>query len=552
MRTIAIDIETTVIDENRATPYQDRILAIAVNDGNEIYLTTDLERIEQWLTDPEIIKIFHNGAFDLQFLMYQMFNIQVKNIWDTMIVERMLTSGTNMPCDLSSVVSRYCDIHLGKDIRESFWHHTGEVSPTQQAYALNDVRYLLAVYEEQKTTVHARGMDDIVRIENLLVPIIAEMELTGIGFAEEGWNKIVITEQERLPELEREAQRLLADSFEMDIFTGQFVGTLNLNSPIQLLQAFKQKGIHIQSTDEGVLSKLASPEARAILAYRECIGRLKWDYPKYVNPVTERVHPEFVQTGADTGRFSCKNPNLQNVPKERRFRRMFVARKGYKLITADYSQQELRVLAELSQDRNLLEACKTTDVHLANAKLIFSDSTITAKDPRRNIAKNTGFALAYGAGLKGFAVTAGLTIEEAKTPYNRIHALYSQAEEWGRKSWVFLQQNGYTVTLGGRRRYFPWVMDDPGKYLTVARNSPVQGSSADMEKLAMVFIHERIQGYDARLVLCIHDEIVVEVRTSQAGEVARIVKNAMEDAGAYYVKSIPVPANAAIADTWTK
>jgi len=552
VQVMAIDLETTVRDGKRASPYVDEILAIAVNTGTDVHLTQDLEWLERVLEDSDIVKVFHNGAFDLQFLMHHMFDVSVVNVWDTMIVERMLTAGTNLSCDLGSVVDRRCGVRLSKDIRKSFMQHSGELSLQQRQYALNDVRHLLQVHAGQKEQVSARGMDDIVRIENELVPIIAEMELCGIGFDPAAWDEILAEEEARLPELEAEAQRQLSASFEFDIFAGQFVGTVNLNSHTQLLSAFRAKGYELTSTSEDDLRHLGGPAVEAVLAYRECAGFLKWDYPKYVNPVTQRIHPDFVQTGADTGRFSCKNPNLQNVPKEARFRRMFVARSEHQLITADYAQQELRVLAELSGDRNLLEACRQSDVHLANARLIFDDDTIGKDDPRRNTAKNTGFALAYGAGLKTFAASAGLSMSDAKSAYEQIKKLYPEALTWGRDAWVRLRQVGYTSTIGGRRRYFPGVADAPGKYTTVARNSPVQGTSADMVKLAMVLIHDRIREFNARLVLCVHDEIVVEAAVGQAKEVACVVEQAMKDAGAYFVKAIPVPAKAVIADTWTK
>ena len=550
MDIIAVDIETTVRGD-RSSPYLDDILLIQVNFGDRIEVSTKVEDFEDVLGDPSVLKVFQNGCFDIGFLECWSFDLDIRNIWDTMIVERLLTAGTSQRSDLGTIVEKYCDVVLDKEVRKTFAAHAGALTATQLEYAENDVRYLIEVYKCQLEEIKSRDMTRVADLENTLVPIVAEMELLGIGFDPKAWESMLQTEGNRLPELELQVQQQLSETFTMDLFSG-VQGTINLNSPTQLLRAFRRAGVDIEDTSEDTMKKCSHPAAKMLLEYRECAKRLQWDYPSYVNPKTGRIHPDYKQVGARTGRFSCTSPNLQNVPREQRFRNMFVAREGRKMITADYSQQELRVLAQYCQDPALIETCTSEDPHLKNARLIYKDETIQKSDERRRTAKNTNFALMYGAGAKTFANAAGISLSDARVFLKELKRLYPGAFTWGHKSWQFLVQNGYTTTLLGRRRYFPEVMNDPGKYATVARNTPIQGSSADMMKSAMIEVTEKLRNYDANLLLCVHDELVVEAATSQADEVSKVVEESMRVAGEKYVQVVPIKADATIADTWTK
>lgn len=545
----AIDIETTC-KQKRASPYLDNILLVTVNDGKEVRASSKPTDFVNIFRDPDILKLFQNGSFDIQFLQHSIPGLEITNIWDTMVAERVLTAGLNADCSLGGIVQKYCGVALNKSIRDTFMHHRGRLSNTQLEYAKNDVRYLIDVYNQQKVEIDKRGMDHVMELENALVLVVASMELEGIGFDSTVWDEILKEETKLLPHLELEAQLALSGSFQLDLLGG-IRGTVNLNSWHQLIPAFRRLGITLQDTRQDTLEKCAHPAAKKVLAYKEHLGRTRWDYPQYVNPVTKRIHPDYNQIGASTGRFSCSDPNLQNVPRDAQFRRMFVSRSGYKFVSADYSQQELRVLAELCEDFALRKACRG-DPHLANARLIFADPTIQKNDERRRIAKNCNFALVYGAGLKGFATTAGIPIDKARGPYQRLKRGYPKVDKWGRKSWEFLRNNGYAKTISGRRRYFLGVTEHPDRYVTVARNTPIQGSSADMTKLAMVYTHEAIKEYRAKIVLSVHDEIMVECPEDCAHKVKGVLEDAMRRAGEFYVHSVPIEAEATIMNVWRK
>jgi DNA polymerase-1 len=279
------------------------------------------------------------------------------------------------------------------------------------------------------------------------------------------------------------------------------------------------------------------------------------DYPRYINPITGKIHTSYNQTGARTGRFTSSDPNLQNVVAEQKWRSCFRARPGYFFMTADYSQQEMRILAQASGDKNLQDVCRSGDIHLENARRMYNDSTITKSDPRRRIAKNNGFAMAYGAGAENIAQGAGITLPEAKRVLRYIKTEFSGVEKWAEKQYIHLRDNGWVATLGGRRRWFVGL--DPAKTWSTknsARNTPIQGTAGDMLKLGMVYIDASLRkgGYDANLLLTVHDEIVVEGKEDQKDDIVPLVVQELERAGQHYVECVPTPVDYIIDNVWRK
>ena len=554
---IAIDIETNWRGNgSRGSPYYDDIVLIQVNDGKTIQVSDEVSDFEDLLSDPDIIKIFHNGAFDIQYLCCNAFDLRIENVWDTMLAERLIYLGNNnISVDLASVVQRRCDVILNKEVRETFKGSVkGKLSQRQIEYGKEDVRYLLDIHTQQKKDVSDRNLDHIMWVENSLAPISARMQLIGIDFDEDIWNEMMLVEKSRIPFLERQIWDLLESSYYLDIISGQYVGTLNIDSTKQLKRAFQRLGVDINSTSESVLLGCGHPAAKVVLEYRERTKRLTWNYPKFINPFTNRIHADIYQMGARSGRFSYRDPNLQQVPKDQMFRSMFIASPGCVFVAADYGQQEMRILAELARCPNLISVCESQDPHLENARLIFNDPTIEKSDPRRDSAKNTGFALMYGSSLRGFVRGVGLTEDEARGPYSIFKKKFSRVDEWGQEQLQFIMEYGYSLTAGGRRRHFQNVTDDPGKYATIARNNPIQGTAADMLKLAMVYIDQKLydRGIPGDIILCVHDEVIVETPEFYAEEVKGILEREMVRAGEHYVTVVPTIAEAIISRCWQK
>jgi DNA polymerase-1 len=279
-----------------------------------------------------------------------------------------------------------------------------------------------------------------------------------------------------------------------------------------------------------------------------------------VHPRTGRIHPDFNQIGADTGRFSCTNPNIQQIPATSDFRQCFIPAPGYKLVTCDYSQAELRILAQLSQDPAFVEAFQSGgDLHRLTASQMFQVPPDLVDKKQRSAAKVINFGLAYGRGPAALGVQLGVSTEEAKSLIDQYFKAYAGIQRWLDHAGKEAVRKGYSITLLGRKRYYaPLDTHDPDynkKRASIERqgkNSPIQGANADMTKLALIGLHEALQGYDARVVNTVHDEIVVEAKEDQAEAVCTIVEHEMVKAGQQLLTLVPVVADAKIADFWSK
>src|SRR3990172_1279572 len=281
-----------------------------------------------------------------------------------------------------------------------------------------------------------------------------------------------------------------------------------------------------------------------------------------INEVTGRLHPDFIQLGADTGRFACNNPNLQQIPADSGFRSCFIPTPGYKMITADYSQIELRIMAEVSGDPAFLEAFqKDVDLHTLTASQMFRIPIEKVNKDKRFQAKSINFGLMYGRGSASLANQIGLSVEESKELLDVYFSKYKKVKFWldavGRQA----IKQGYVRTLGGRKRMF--ILPDKadmdyqkliGSIERQGKNMPIQGTSADITKYALLYINKELKEkkLDAYLVHTVHDEIVVEAKEDVADEVSKLVEEQMIRAGERLLKKVPVKVDVHISDCWEK
>ena len=281
-----------------------------------------------------------------------------------------------------------------------------------------------------------------------------------------------------------------------------------------------------------------------------------------INPDTGRLHPDFMQLGADTGRFTCNNPNLQQIPADSGFRSCFIASRGYKLITADYSQIELRIMAEVSEDPAFLRAFREDrDLHSLTASQMFKVGIAEVDKNRRFQAKSINFGLMYGRGPVSLANQIGLDIEESRRLLDIYFSTYKKVKIWLDQIAKEAIRNGYVRTLGGRKRIFSLPgRNDPDYQKLISsiqrqgKNTPIQGTSADITKYALIFIKEEFEKrkLDAYLIHTVHDEIVAEAREDQAQEAAKVVEEQMIRAGEKLLKKVPVKVDVRISDCWEK
>lgn len=404
------------------------------------------------------------------------------------------------------------------------------------------------------------GLEEIyLNLELPLVEIIYEMEQVGIKVDP---STLLVLSQE----FEEELKRLSTEIYQL---AGQ---EFNINSPTQLATVFEKLNIVISrktptgkvSTGADVLEELAITYElpKKIIDYRE-IAKLKNTYidalPKLINPKTGRVHTTINQTIAATGRLSCSNPNLQSIPVNsllgRNVRKAFIAGDGYVLLSADYSQIELRLLAHIAKDEKMTEAFQRgEDIHTKTAREVFGAKTDEELKAKRRLAKSTNFGIAYGVGAFGLAQRVGISRSEAKEAIEKYYATYTgvrqymtEIPEQGR------QQNGIVRTLLGRIRKLKDLTNSNHNLKARAEreaiNAPIQGTAADLVKLAMIKIYQRLKAENlkSRMLLQVHDELLLEVIPEEISQLKELVKTEMEQV---YLLNVPLLVEIHLGKNW--
>ncbi|HUS16352.1 MAG TPA: DNA polymerase, partial [Chloroflexia bacterium] len=439
----------------------------------------------------------------------------------------------------------------------------GYLSEAQLTYAARDALIMFTIYQTQWAEIKKQRMDKVAALEFQCVAAVGDMELAGVKIDTTHWRDIltkVAVERDRAAE---ELNAMVAEVARQSTMFG--VPTINLNSGPQLMETFARLGVDLPDTSEATLTKAGNhPAIQKLLEYRsheKTLSAFGEHLLALINPKTGRLHPDFNQYGADTGRFSCTNPNVQQIPATSDFRSCFVPAEGYKLVTCDYSQAELRILAELSGDPAFVDAFKSGgDLHAITASQMFQVPVDHVSKAQRSAAKSINFGLAYGRGPGSLALQLGVSPDEAKTLIEKYFQAYTGIQQWLEKAARDAVRKGYSDTPLGRRRFYdvPTDRSDPdyrskiGSIERQGKNTPIQGSNADMTKIALVYLRTALQGYDARVVNTVHDEIVVEVRADQAEEVKDIVEHEMVRAGEQILHVVPVVADASVGDYWKK
>ncbi len=411
--------------------------------------------------------------------------------------------------------------------------------------------------EAGQKTISKKIIDEI---ETPLTPILKEMENWGIK-----------TDTKKLAEIGTKL------SGELKIITEKIYKeadvVFNINSPKQLLEILKIKfKLKINSTNYDKLTglKVKPPIIGLILKYRE-LSKLKGTY---IEPLAElaktdpngknRIHPTFVQLKAATGRITCENPNLQNIPEG--IRGVFIAEKGYKLASFDYSQIELRILASVTGDKKMIEAFeKNKDIHQITASNIFNVAPDEVTNDMRKLAKTLNFGIAYGMGPRSLSQQSGLTMEEAKKFIKEYFEDFSSIKKWQEQVILKARQDGFVENLNGRVRSLPEITSFNQRFQAEAErmaiNFPIQSLAADIIKLAMIKVAERLRekgkwGEKAKMLLTIHDELVFEIKDdADLKKIVELIKETMESvytlpASPSIGGKVPLVINEGVGDNW--
>lgn len=568
MPIIGVDTETTGLD-----PFESDLLLVQVGDLDKQYVIDarecSLEPLRPILESRKV-KVLHNAKFDYKMLKAQA-GIRMENVVDTMLIEQVLRNGRRAEGGngLAAVVERYTHKKISKAEQESFINHTGDFTKDQLEYARRDVIYPIEVLHKQMPMVVKAGLEHTIKLECLAVTAIADIELNGVMIDQERWMKIAQqaqTEATKLHEkLDEQFEAYIEQRGELLLFEAS--RRINYDSDKQLREALLYLGIELESTSKAVLSSLDPkeyPVAQLILDYRQqqkIVSTYGATFLEHVHRKTGRIHCDFRQLGAESGRMSSTSPNLQNIPSDSEFRSCFIAGEGRKVITADYSGCELRILADLSQDPEFLRAFRNDeDLHSLVATMMFK--VPVSKDENKELrqaAKAINFGLAYGMSSKGLAAQIGCPDEEAEDLLQKYFEGFPKIASYLEQAGRLAVSRGYSTTIGGRRRWFDMSDIDTdrrkkGSIERKGKNSPIQGTNADMIKLALYLLRDELHnaGVDAALVNTVHDEVVVECEESIVLEVQEMVEKVMRAAGEYYVKAVPVDVESAIADCWSK
>jgi DNA polymerase-1 len=520
--------------------------------------------IKNLLEDAGVPKAAHNAKYDVQVLRRA--GVAVAGV----VFDSMLASFVLDPSRRSHGIDSLSVEFLGRTMTQ-YTDLTGkgkqqlpfaEVAVARAAaYCGADSATVLSLHEHFAPELERAALSPLLaEIELPLIPVLTDMEWTGIAI-----------DAATFVDLGRELARDL-DTLSQEIREAAGGKELNINSPRQLaVVLFEEQGLPVlkktrtgPSTDAEVLEQLAEMGhalPKLILGYRE-LQKLKSTYvdvlPLAVNRETGRIHTSFNQVGAQTGRLSSSDPNLQNIPvrtlRGEGIRRGFVPAPGWKFVVADYSQIELRLMAHLSGDPAFIEAFRQGhDIHRQTAAIIFGVPLDLVSSEMRARAKTTNFGIIYGQGPFALSKQLGITQEEAKQFIADYFTRFAGVRAFLDRQVELARQQGYVETLFGRRRYIPEIRDRNFNIRAfgerTAQNTPLQGSAADLIKIAMVRIHRALpeEGLRARMVLQVHDELVIEAPADEAERAAEVVKRHMEGAAKL---AVPLEVTIGIGDNW--
>jgi len=526
--------------------------------------------------------IGHNIKFDSLWIKHH-FGVTLYNVYDTMIAEVIISgglfAGKRGVTGLKDVVARRCGIKMDKHEQTGFvWGQP--LTEAQTQYAADDLKYLPEIYRQQQEEIKKLDLSEVVDIEMRAIPAMVWLELSGISF-----------DAGKLDEL-RKKLIVRKTAAQDKLYKAFGTSKLNFNSPFQIKKALASIGIIVESagvddikdmriravngklkqakmakqvTLFGAEDELTPVEVLdAISEFKETEKLLNTfvnKLPTYVHPKTGRVHANYRQLGAKSGRMSCSQPNMQQQPSKKlpEWRSIFAAEKGEKLVIADYSQAELRILTELSHDEYFTQAYHDgTDMHKLTASKVFHTPIDQVEKRERSIAKTINFGIVYGLGANSLQrrlktdSQIEISEDEAKNIINGYHTAYPGISAYLKSVSEQGLRELQVKTKAGRLMKFEPPRDQSEESMIgrLSCNLPIQGLCADIVKKAIGDLFLNLGHMDVKFLAIVHDEIVLSCKEEIAEEVAKILEDTMNNAGRHYITTIPWYADAVISDYW--
>ena len=568
--TVSLDTETTSTNPIDAELVG---LSFAAEEGKAFYvpIPDNREKAETIVNifkplyeSPQIMKVGQNIKYDMEVLMRYGVNLSAP-MFDTMIAHYLLQPEQHHGMDyLAETLLDYETIHIDTLIgpRGKSQKSMREVPPALVCdYAAEDADVTLRLHNVLKPRLKDAGMEQLFyEIEMPLVPVLAQMETDGVLLDTDALAETSRTFTERMREIEQDIYHEAGHEF--NIASPKQVGEV-LFGEMKIVEKPKKTKTGQYVTSEEVLQQLRtkSPIVGKILQHRglkKLLGTYVDALPKLINPRTGHIHTSFNQAVTATGRLSSSDPNLQNIPVRgedgKEIRRCFIPEPGCLFFSADYSQIELRVMAHLSGDENMTEAfLEGHDIHAATAARIYKESIDSVSRDQRTKAKRANFGIIYGITVFGLAERLEISRDEARQLIDGYFNTFPRVRDYMERAKETAREHGYAETFFHRRRYLPDITSHNATVRNFAErnaiNAPIQGSAADIIKIAMVRIHRRFaeEGIRSKMILQVHDELNFSVLPEEKERVERIVLEEMQHA---YPLSVPLVADSGWGANW--
>jgi DNA polymerase-1 len=610
---VALDLETQGLDFTK-----DEILLIGVGDA-EYQMVINNGNIDasaflyDIVEDKDIMKVGANLKFDLPFLRRN-YAVVASNLWDVSRVDEVIFNGLYSNLDknptkakmlyykafsLKSLVKRHLKEEMSKTVRNSFIGRKPDkpYTPAEILYLADDLKYPLRIKKEQVKLIKKYGLERVIELENNVVECIAEMEFNGVKLDSTKWAEIAKRTEKERDETEKELDEILIKElglteyktryYQTDLFgSSQIKGsTINWGSDVQGLEVLQKLKPEIKSTQEKEIATYKNEIhlINKLLDYKELAKSCNTYGLKYlnnINSVTSRIHPSLEQVFTNTGRLSCLRPNLQQVKAGSDYRSCFIAEPGNKLLGFDYSNQELRIIASGSGDKLWIQTfMDKIDLHGKLCELVFKISAVEVSQPfpfnkkltYRTVQKTIDFMLAFGGSEHKLASLTGMSIEQARATIEEFFAIVPDVKDYLEGMGQFGVKYGYSRTMApfGRIRWYrDWSkLHDPkidnyeknklrGKIERASKNTPIQGTGADMMKYAMTKIMDHCKKANIlnriQIILQVHDELLFETKEADVELCKSIVTSNMLQASKEIIPNVPMEISCKVGDYWQK
>ena len=514
--------------------------------------------------DPKILKVGQNLKYDLEVL--RNYDVRLDGpMWDTMIAHYLIQPELRHNMDyMAEVYLHYQTVHIDELIgpRGKNQRSMRDLSPTEvYEYACEDADITLQLKNKLEPELKKHECEDLFyNIEMPLMPVLAEMEMNGVCLDTQSLAETSKQFTARMNQIEQRIYELAGQQF--NIASPKQVGEI-LFDKLKIVEKAKKTKTGQYVTSEEVLQQLKNKHeiVADILEHRglkKLIGTYIDALPKLINPRTGHIHTSFNQTITATGRLSSSDPNLQNIPIRgedgKEIRKAFIPEPGQLFFSADYSQIELRVMAHLSNDENMIRVFQEgKDLHAATAANIYKKPIDEVTRDERTKSKRANFGIIYGITVFGLAERLDIPRDEAKMLIDGYFETFPQVHDYMEQSKEVARKQGYVTTLFGRRRYLPDINSANGTVRGFAErnaiNAPIQGTAADIIKVAMIHIFQRFkaEGIRSKMILQVHDELNFSVLPEEKDRVERIVLEEMQNA---FQMKVPLVADSGFGDNW--